>query len=211
MRITRRGLIINAGTLFLVVFLLWFLYFRNTNPPLDATALARSETRMWQAYYQRDSTTLRNELSLMLHEQFGLSHYRTWRVSSRLTSASLQFALAARGMGTRDRAGLIEDIAFAYDGIKAARGMEFDPHVAAEAELDWWMARRRSGQKSVEQVGEKIEKLYAILFGATNDRIREAGILRAEAARVRDVSSDWTEVERLLEQSYRNLIAGIDQ
>ena len=145
MRITRNGLISTGTTFVLVILLLWFLYFRNTSPPLDASALARSETKMWQAYYQRDTKTLRDELSLMLHDQFGLSHYRTWRVSSRLTSASLQFALAGRGMGTRNREGLVEDIAFAYSGIKAARGMHFDPHVAAEAEFAWTEQRRTGG------------------------------------------------------------------
>lgn len=211
MRITRRDLISTGLTAILVVFLLWFLYFRNTSPPLDATALAHSETRMWQAYYQRDSKALRDELRLMLHEQFGLSHYRTWRVSSRLTSASLRFAFAGRGRGSRNREGLIADIAFAYSGVKAARGMDFDPHVAAEAELDWLMSRRRSGQSNVEQVGEKIENLYTILFGVTNDQVREAALLRAEAARLRGGSSDWAEVERLLEQSYQYLLAGIDE
>ena len=205
MRITRNRLLLALGVLLLVVLIPWLAIFRNSGTSFNATALAQSETRMWKAYYDRDLLRLRGELRRMLREQFGLSRYRTWQVSARLATASLNFARSGDGQAAE----VLRDLTEAYRGIQAATGLDFDPAEAARAELGWWAARRTPGENQPEQVGARIEALYAILYGHTNDLIAQAALLRAEAAHVRDTRSDWPEVERLLEQSYRALLAGM--
>ena len=205
-----RGCLIVSGVLLLVfAFVVWVVFFKNSRAPFDAELIAQSETRMWKAYYTRDPLELHGELNLMLHNQFGLSRYRTWQVSSILAMASLDFARSARPVTGEAREKLVADLTRAYGGIKAATGLSFDPRKAAEAELAWWVARRTPGENSVSQVGDRIEALYAILYGRTNERIAKAGLLRAQAARVRDETSNWPEVERLLVASYGELLLGI--
>lgn len=205
-----RGCLIAAGVLLLfLAALIWVVFFKSSRAPFDARQLAESETRMWKAYYARDPLELHGELNLMLHNQFGLSRYRTWQVSSLLALASMDFAASPRPVSDAARLKLVDDLTGAYDGIKAGTGLSFDPREAAEAELAWWVARRTPGENSVEQVGDKIEELYAILYGQTNDLIAKAAQLRAQAAHARDASSDWPEVERLLVASYGALLQGI--
>ncbi len=205
MRITRNRLLVAIGVSFLLVLIPWVAIFKNSGTSFNATALAQSETRMWKAYYDRDLLRLRGELRRMLREQFGLSRYRTWQVSARLATASLSFARSGDGQAAE----VLRDLTEAYRGIQAATGLDFDPAEAARAELGWWAARRTPGENQPEQVGARIEALYAILYGHTNALIAQAALLRAEAAHVRDTRSDWPEVERLLEQSYRSLLAGM--
>jgi hypothetical protein len=63
-------------------------------------------------------------------------------------------------------------------------------------------------------VGEKIAKLYTILYGTSNEDIEQAGFLRAKAAHVRDRmagggTGNWDDVQQILEESYAFLIKGI--
>lgn len=211
MRLRRGCLVTTGGLLAVLALLVWVVFFKNSRAPFDAVQIAQSETRMWQAYYTRDPLALHGELNLMLHNQFGLSRYRTWQVSSLLTLASLDFAQQPRPIPPSARQKLVGDLAKAYRGIRAATGLKFDPQAAAEAEMAWWIARRTPGENSVDQVGKKIEALYRILYGKTNAQIAEAGRLRAQPAHVRDETADWPEVERLLTASYQALLAGIRQ
>ena len=55
-------------------------------------------------------------------------------------------------------------------------------------------------------------QFYALLYGDTNPDIQRAGLLRAQAAALRDAggaNADWPKVEALLVDSYTSLHAGI--
>jgi hypothetical protein len=61
-------------------------------------------------------------------------------------------------------------------------------------------------------VGRLIAELYAKLYGRTNADIEQAGLLRAQAAALRDaggVNADWARVEQMLVESYTRLAKGI--
>jgi len=61
-------------------------------------------------------------------------------------------------------------------------------------------------------VGTLIAALYALLYGGTNAEILQAGVLRAQAAALRDAGgpdADWPAVERLLVESYSALHRGV--
>ena len=173
-------------------------------PVLDPDKIAAAETRMWQAYYAGDLSRLHGEMVALLRAQFRLAPADAERIARSLTVAAMKFAISG---GNYEQVAL-PDLEVAYLQLKTVLKLPFDPREAARAELAWWVARRTPGQDNPHQVGERIARLYAILYGRERPEFLEAGVLRAEAALLRDrrgVNCDWTEVERLLRRSYRVL------
>jgi hypothetical protein len=83
----------------------------------------------------------------------------------------------------------------------------------ARAELAWWVARREPAQRAPENVGRLITVLYARFYELPEERVREAGLLRARAANLRDrggLNPDWPQIGRLLHESYRSLHAAFE-
>jgi hypothetical protein len=174
----------------------------------DARKIAVSETRMWQAYYAKNPKALHSELVKILQEQFGILLPNAMRIAKHLVAAAVNFQQAH---GSYDAVAL-PDLKKAYELLQEAVGGSFDPHEAALAELAWWVARRTRGKDSPAEVGQLIGRLYAILYGQDSPAFLEAGILRAQAADLRDKGgkeTDWQEIERLLYLSYSKLEAGL--
>ena len=180
---------------------------RNWLGPFNPDRIAVSETRMWQAYYSQDTQALGREMVRLLQSQFGLSLADSIDVGRDLAGAAMQFQSLG---GNYDQ--VLPRLERAYGRIKKITGGTWSPTEAAQAELDWWVARRTPGRDSSETVGRSIARLYAVLYGKTNPAIEQAGFLRAQAAELRDKGSanaDWKQVERLLRQSYRALRRGV--
>jgi hypothetical protein len=159
---------------------------------------------MWQGYYAADLPRFYNEMVALLRAQFRLAPADAERIARSLTVAAMKFATSG---GNYEQVTL-PDLEMAYLQLKAVLKLPFDPREAAQAELAWWVARRIPGQDNPQQVGKRIARLYAILYGRERPEFLEAGVLRAEAAQLRDrrgMNCDWTEVERLLRRSYRIL------
>lgn len=173
----------------------------------NPTRLADLEVRMWQAYYAKEKTRLFGLLVTMLHEQY---HY-SWATAAR---EGFHLARAAAMFG--DLNGhydvVLPDLETAYATAKSWLGAGFDPHAVARAELAWWVARRMPGQNSPAQVGSLMADEYALLYETPRDRVLTAALLRAEAAAMRDAEAarpDWDTIGRLLQESYRDLLAGL--
>lgn len=170
-----------------------------------ADAIAAAETRMWKAYYKRDAIALGLELAALLRSQFGLSYLQSIEVAKEMGSSAMKFQEGGGG----DYSEALPELELAYGRLQALSGRSFDPREAARAELAWWVARRTPGDNSVEEVGGKIAELYAVLYGSSAPEFAEAGLLRAQAGRIRDLGGadcDWKEVEKLLRESYRVLM-----
>ena len=170
--------------------------------------IAAAETHMWQAYYAVDLPRLHNELTALLRSQFRISSEEAESIANSLGLAAMRFEISR---GSYEQ-GVLPDLEEAYRKLKSVFKRPFDPRRAARAELAWWVARRTPGQDGSKQVGKRIADLYAILYGADKPQFLEAGILRAKAAKLRDlggVHCDWVEVERLLRQSYRVLAGAV--
>jgi hypothetical protein len=198
-RIVKWGIV--AVIFVLAVFGFRFMFGR---PSFDADKVARAETRMWQAYYTGDKIQLGLQLIAQLRSQHGLSLFEAEKVGELFASAAMKFRSAS---GDYDHV-CLPDLTKAYSLIKQATDAHFDPDKAARAELAWWVARRTQGQNSAEQVGEKIAKLYGLLYGKDSQAFEKAGLLRAQAAELRDSGgkdADWVHVEDLLRKSYREL------
>ncbi len=176
----------------------------SAGPVLDPDKIAIAETRMWQAYYAGDLSRLNSEMVALLRAQFGLASADAERIARSLSFAAMKFAISG---GNYEQV-VLPDLEVAYLQLRAVLKLSFDPREAARAELAWWVARRTPGQDNPQQIGKRIARLYAILYGRERPEFLEAGVLRAEAAQLRDrrgMNSDWTEVERLLRRSYRVL------
>ncbi len=190
----------------------WYigLHDRGISGDFDAKAIAEAETRMWQAYYTGDGETLGLEMVVLLREQFGLSLKSAYEVVQPMARGAMTFA---RAQGDYESKAL-PHIEQSYRRIAQACGKEseWDAKALAQKELDWWAARRTPGQDSPEQVGAIIAELYTMLYGETNDQIEKAGLLRAQAATLRDeggANADWPQVQDLLVTSYTALLEGI--
>jgi len=174
----------------------------------DPNAIAAAETRMWQAYYAADPVRLQVELVTLLQTQFKASPDDANAIAQRLVMAAWKFETSSDDY----EAVVLPDLEAAFDQIRQLTKRSFDPKEAARAELAWWVARRTPGQDSAQQVGQGIGQVYAILYGQDRPGFAEAGILRAEAGRLRDqggAACDWQKVETLLQRSYQTLTKAI--
>jgi hypothetical protein len=165
------------------------------------------ELRMWQAYYAKERLRLFRLLVTMLREQY---HY-SW-----LTAATEGFHLARAAATFGDAKSHYENVApdleAAYETARRWLGAGFNARDVARAELAWWVARRVPGRDDPEQVGRLIAEEYALLYEAPLADMMRPGLLRAEAAALRDSqaeSPDWPAIGGLLTESYRALRANL--
>jgi hypothetical protein len=179
-------------------------------PSFDAEKVAQAETRMWRAYYSGNKMQLGLQLVSLLRNQHGLSLPEAKRIGELFAKSAIGF----RSANDDYESIALPDLAKAYGLIKRATGSSFDPDKVAKAELAWWVARRTQGQDSAEQVGKRIAELYTLLYGRDCPALRKAGLLRAQAAALRDSgheNTDWLRVENLLRDSYNELKSGMQR
>jgi hypothetical protein len=171
---------ILAVALVLAVFVLRFVFGR---PSFDADKVARAETRMWQAYYTGNQMQLGLQLIALLRNHHGLSLFEAKKVGELFASSAMKFRSASSDYDSIS----LPELTKAYGLIKQATDARFDPDKVAMAELAWWVARRTQGRNSAEQVGEKIAKLYGLLYDRDPQVFQKAGLFRAQAAELRDL------------------------
>lgn len=179
-------------------------------PELDPVAIAEAETEMWQAYYAGNRASLAWELIQVQRNQFGLSYYDSTMIGYDLAIAAARFRVSTGDYETI----ALPPLTKAYTKIKESIGGDFAPEEAAKAELAWWVARRTSGDNGSEQVGEKIAHLYELLYGDDRPGFYKAGLIRAEAAALRDqggADADWERIEKMLVQSYKILVQSLPE
>jgi hypothetical protein len=175
----------------------------------DPDRTADLELRMWQAYYAKERVRRFFFLITMLREQY---HY-SW---ARATTEALHLARAAATFGdaTSNYEVVLPDLEDAYAAAQAWFGAGFDPRDVARAELAWWVARRTPGHNDPTEVGRLIAEEYALLYEAPLADMMNPGLLRAEAAALRDSQAghpDWDAFGRLLNESYRQLRANLSK
>jgi hypothetical protein len=177
-------------------------------PTFNADKVAIAETQMWRAYYSGNKNKLGLLLISLLRSQYGLSFPAAKEIGESFASSAIKFHSAT---GNYEQVAL-PDLINAYTLLKKSTNTSFDPDKTAKAELAWWVARRTKGENSVEQVGTKIGELYALIYGNDNPAFKKAGILRAQAAALRDSgreNADWAKIENILKNSYHKLENGI--
>jgi hypothetical protein len=174
----------------------------------DPQRVARLETHMWQAYYARANARLFRLLVATLREQYRYSYARAAHAGFHLARAAARFA-TMQGEYSQ----VLPDLVSAYRIARAWTGATFDPTAVAEAELAWWVARRTPARNDAVSVGREIAREYGALYQVPEPCVAEAGLLRAQAARERDLggkTADWGTVERLLTESYQQLATALN-
>ena len=145
----------------------------------------------------------------MLREQY---HY-SWSTAA-TEGFHLARAAATFGAATSQYEAVLPDLEAAYGTARVWLGAGFDAREVARAELAWWIARRMPGRNDPEEVGRLIAEEYALLYEAPLADVMTAGLLRAEAAALRDAHAaqpDWPAIGRLLSESYRELRANLSK
>lgn len=184
----------------------WYigLHDLGINFDFDPARLAASETRMWKCYYARDGEGMALEMIASLREQFGASLKTAYGIVEPMARGTMAFS--------RGRRDVLPYLETSYERLAEACGRPWNGRELAEAELAWWVARRTPGEDSAGQVGAETAHVYSLMYGETNVQIERAGLLRAQAAALRDAGgrdADWAGVERLLVDSYTALREGI--
>lgn len=191
----------------------YFLFIATPSGPrslraFDPDRTAELELDMWKAYYDKRNVRLFADLVTLTHEQYRYPWAKAARASFYLARAASTF-----GNLRADYERVLPDLERAYAIARDWTHAPFDPAAVARAELAWWVARRAPGQNRPEQVGALIADENALLYAVPRERVLEASILRARAGRLRDEGgerADWTEVARLLVQSYRALHVAVN-
>lgn len=187
----------------------------------DPQQVAREETAAWKDYYDNDVTGLVQHLSHLIIVEFRLNQLTAWEtVIPQLTLAATTFKGLPHSTSQEVyKSSVLPHLTKAYQGIRDAWHAHWDPEQAAQDELDWWIYRRQQPTLDPEIVGKKIADLYLLLYGThDHNHFIRAGYLRAVSARYRDVCQrlwshvedvDWTIIENMLLQSYKELLTGI--
>lgn len=191
------------------------------NIAFDPLQVAKEEAAAWKDYYANDITGLVQHLSHLVIIEFRLNQLSAWEtVVPELVAAATIFKnlpeTTPRNVYDQD---VLPHLEVAYQAIREALHGQWDPHKAAQGELDWWISRRQQNTINPEVVGRKIADLYQLIYGGQDQQhFERAGYLRAVAARYRDLTqkswkpiedTDWTIIENILEQSYKELLLGI--
>jgi hypothetical protein len=208
----KRNWLIFIGALLAVV--VYGMFISVPAGPRDVRAFnpdrtAALEVEMWKAYYEKRNVALFSDLVTLSREQYRCTRARALRIAYHLARAAATF-----GNLRSDYEQVLPDLEKAYGLARDWTGASYDVPAIAKAELAWWVARRIPGQNSPENVGALIAELNAQFYGVPKERVLEASVLRARAGRLRDeggINADWTEVSRLLHESYRSLHAGVNQ
>jgi hypothetical protein len=175
----------------------------------NADRVADLELRMWQAYYAKENLRLFALLVRSLREQYGYSWATATVEGFHLARAAATFGNLKEGYDV-----VLPDLEAAYKTLKTWHGAGYDPGAVARAELAWWVARRIPGQNSPTQVGRLIAEEYAMQYEVPREQVDRAGLLRAEAAALRDsqaASPDWATIGGMLTESYRDLRRGLER
>lgn len=207
-------LVVTGVLLFMGALGGWYVGFhdKGMNLRFDPDTVAEVETRMWKIYYGGGSRiALGVDLLTLMREQFGLSYNTSIHIAEEVASATVLFR-DARGEVEYEQK-VLPALVRGYTRLRTAVRGTWNAEAVARAELDWWAARREPERSAPEQVGAGIAREYSLVYGIDNAHVRRAGLLRAQAAHLRDLggsgATDWAGINAMLHESYRELSVGV--
>jgi hypothetical protein len=204
-------------TLVVLALVLGAGWYGLTSPPaggvsvteFDPYRLADLEVEMWQAYYGRDTVRLFRVLVVTLREQYDYSWIHAVSAAFDLARAASTFADLRSNYQV-----VLPDLQSAYTTARDWLEAGFDPEEVARAELAWWVARRTPGEDAPDHVGALIADEYALIYEIPRSSMMRAGLLRAQAAALRDQeveAPDWDSIAGLLTDSYVELHSALNR
>lgn len=177
----------------------------------DADEVARLETAMWRSYYEKRRLSLFSELAELLRSQYNMPFLRSHRVAYSAANAAVVFQ---RGKQRSDYERALPELVKFYQSIRQISDVPFDVNKAAQLELEWWIIHRQREQHQPEDLQRALAELQAEIYGLPVERFMDHGRMRAQAMTIRDTKAeqgrvteaDWTEIDRLLHESWRSLL-----
>jgi hypothetical protein len=179
--------------------------------------IGRLECDAWVAYYRRQWPRLLLVSVLLVHRGFGLNWSRTLH-GAWLVGRANQLWAPYPG---NDPDGARRCMRRFYALLRLAHGAPADPARAAALEVDWWAAHRARQHAELDDTDPLVTaltRLYAYLYRASEEAVRPAARLRAEAM---DLSDRWVAggaapdsplipaVRAMLVRSYAALLAAV--
>jgi hypothetical protein len=191
---------------------LYDLYFPRTAHlrEFDADEVARLETAMWRAYYEKRRVQLFNQLSELLRTQYHMPLVRSNSTAYYAANAAFTFK---QGKGRADYEKALPDLVKFYGAIRKISDIPFDVDRVSRLELEWWIIHRERARHPSGDLEKALAELQAEIYQVPVDRLMEHGRLRAEAMTIRDTKAesggvseeDWIKINELLRQSWRSL------
>jgi hypothetical protein len=169
----------------------------------ESDAMARLETAMWRAYYEKRYAALFRDLYAVSRDQYNFSPLDSVRIAFAAASAARAFQPST----SRDEAEVALPSLVTYFRILSAGSQAaFDIDDAARTELAWWQARREAVPP--EEYGAIIARVATLVHGIDSDDVRQAARVRAQAMAYRDQrgsdigEADWSAIQEQLRAAY---------
>jgi len=172
--------------------------------------VARLETSMWRAYYDRRPVALFGDLSQLMRTQYHFPWLRSQVAAYHAARAAFLFK-GGHSRAEYERA--LPSLLSFYAAIRKVSNTPFDASQAARLELEWWIVHRQTRAEGPQALWKALADLQACIYGVPAERMIEHARARGDAMLLRDREADrggvseeqWREIRRLLEASWTSL------
>lgn len=176
----------------------------------DPQAVARLETEMWRAYYDKERLKLFAQLAELLRTQFHMPLVRSNEAAYQAAKAAFVFKA---GTQRAEYEKALPNLRNFYQDIRAQSDIPFDVERAARLELEWWIVHRQRARHAAGELAQALAALQAEIFQLPAERFAEHARLRAEAMTIRDekaaaggvTEADLQRIAELLRGSWLSL------
>jgi hypothetical protein len=176
----------------------------------DPDEVARLETDMWRAYYDKQRVRLFTQLAELMRSQYHFPYLRSNAVAYQAAKAAFVFK---EGHSRSDYEKALPNLISYYSSIKKVSGADFDVNRAAQLELEWWIVHRNRASVPAGSLDRALAELPAEIYQMPAGQFMEHAKYRAEAMTIRDdkadqggvSEADWARIDRLLHESWRSL------
>lgn len=178
----------------------------------DADHMARLDTDMWRAYYDKKPLTLYLQLGEVLRDEFHMTLARSWVTSLRAAHAAFVFK---RGFARPDYERALPELERYFTDIHSISASPFDVDRAARTELEWWIVHRERARHAPGDLSRSLAVAAGALYQVDPLRLTTYGDERALAMTIRDdrqaaggvSEADWTAIDEHLRRSWGALRA----
>lgn len=183
---------------------------REFNSPV----VARLDTDMWRAYYERHPVKLFFQLAHLMRLQFGAPYWRSWGIAYQAAKAAFVFK---DGKNRADYERALPYLRHYYSAIHKMSTTDFDIEKAAVLELEWWIVHR---QRATQQAGD-LEAALAVsaaaIYNLPAEKFAEYARYRTLAMDLRDnesagdgvSDSEWQQIGEYLQKAWQSLFVAV--
>lgn len=181
----------------------------------DPSAIARTETLMWRAYYDKDGGRLFLETYRLLRTQEGFPPIRALASAYWAGRAAFIFK---EGKTRSDYVRALPYLESYYGAVCRTGQLKADPTKLAQLELDWWIIHRERGEHGESALVRAIASVAGELYQLDPNHLTAYALPRARAMLERSekeqakrmTDNDWLDVQDELAKSYGSLAILID-